>query len=298
MVLTADPSRGKEVARVLTECFQTVGIFGGKNMPETTLPPNVVKGSLEHILFLTLTVSIDYMRDAESLWKSARESYSDDRTSYLFSPSKIASSPISKVEDDLQTHALSKKRVRDAKFWKTISETLHGKWNGDPTNLFLECDWDAPTILKRLKTEHHIIGNRVLADFPSLCGIKIGPLWLRMLRDNAGVSSFKDLKRIPIPVDIHIARSTLSCGVLRGSTSSNREELYSMIRSVWQECYKEGSGAAIDLDEALWRLSRYGCTHRDKVSGECPTIESCPVKEYCVKGKVDIANGNICYVDT
>ena len=41
-------------------------------MPDI-LPEGVEGGSLEHVLFITLTVSLDYMRDAPTLWESARK---------------------------------------------------------------------------------------------------------------------------------------------------------------------------------------------------------------------------------
>jgi len=47
---------------------------------------------------------------------------------------------------------------------------------------FLEaCNWNSLKILKRLKSE----------NFSYLGGNKIGPLWLRMLRDNVGISKLK-----------------------------------------------------------------------------------------------------------
>ena len=50
-------------------------------MPEVLTPSGVVPGSLEHILFITFTVSIDYQRDAISLWNSSRETFVDPETS-------------------------------------------------------------------------------------------------------------------------------------------------------------------------------------------------------------------------
>jgi hypothetical protein len=47
---------------------------------------------------------------------------------------------------------------------------------------------------------------------------------------------------------------------------------------------------ALDVDEPLWHLSLYGCTHRDKLTGNCPVYDHCEVKEFCIKGKVAIQN--------
>jgi hypothetical protein len=52
-------------------------------------------------------------------------------------------------------------------------------------------------------------------SFPFLSGNKIFPLWIRMLHDNVGID-LKNLDKIPIPVDIHIARASFTTGCLRG----------------------------------------------------------------------------------
>jgi hypothetical protein len=48
---------------------------------------------------------------------------------------------------------------------------------------------------------------------------------------------------------------------------------------------------ALDVDEPLWHLSKYGCTMRDKTTGNCPVYHRCETKKFCVKGVVKIENG-------
>ena len=48
------------------------GIFTGY-LPESKPPNGVSRGSYEHIMFLTLSVSLDYQRSANDLWDSAKE---------------------------------------------------------------------------------------------------------------------------------------------------------------------------------------------------------------------------------
>ena len=46
---------------------------------------------------------------------------------------------------------------------------------------------------------------------------------------------------------------------------------------------------ALDIDEPLWHLSKYGCSkNRDKDSGNCSVFEKCEAKNYCVKGIIRI----------
>jgi len=54
---------------------------------------------------------------------------------------------------------------------------------------------------------------------------------------------------------------------------------------------------ALDVDEPLWHLSKYGCTHRDKESGLCHLIAKCEAGEFCVKGQLKIEK-NYAELDT
>jgi hypothetical protein len=283
-------------------------------MPEDILPKGVQKGSLEHILFITLTVSIDYQRDAEVLWASSRQTYEDPESLYLFNPQILHEAPFSKIVRDMQKYKLSKKPQQDAKIWHTVGVTFFKKWQGAPRNFLASCNWDAPLILTRLKVDSHLENGKRVLDFPFLRGDKIGPLWLRMLRDNAGLIQInnmdeipmpigiRNLDKIPIPVDIHVARATLSLGVVRGQYKGPIDSLYETIRQAWFESVKglnvDGRlMIALDVDEPLWHLSRYGCTYRDKIIGDCPVYDRCEAKEFCIKGKVAIQD-NIVELDT
>jgi len=48
---------------------------------------------------------------------------------------------------------------------------------------------------------------------------------------------------------------------------------------------------ALDVDEPLWHLSKYGCTNRDKITGFCPAYSKCEARDLCIKGKIKIENG-------
>src|SRR5437870_5186532 len=84
--LTIDAARAYELIPLLYHQFNHSpdGIFGHRDMPEEILPETVQKGSLEHVIFITLTVSIDYQRDAPALWQSGRHTIDDPETSWLY----------------------------------------------------------------------------------------------------------------------------------------------------------------------------------------------------------------------
>ena len=291
-----DNQQGRKVAEILYSSFNTTGIFGKseKDMPENMIPKGIKKGSVEHILFLTLTVSIDYMRDADELWCSARKTYEDPNTNYLFVPKevyKIKDSSMNKIKEDMKKHNLSKRSEKDAEIWVRLSTTFYEKWKGDPYNLFKNFNWDAERIIEEL-TEFKY-------DYPYLRGLKIAPLWLRMLRDIAGLENLKNLEKIPIPVDVHIARASNFLGVIKNNDSSiledddelrkNYDKIRKAIRKAWSKSV-EGLNIngkkiiALDMDEPLWLLSRYGCSKIDKENSK-KLCSDCVVKDLCRKVK-------------
>ena len=97
MPLREDVGRGRRVGAAVIRAFQDPGIFGHTEMPEAELPPGVTRGSEAHLRFITLVVSIDYLRDAHVLWRVAREAYADPRFVYLFDPDSVARTQVAQV---------------------------------------------------------------------------------------------------------------------------------------------------------------------------------------------------------
>lgn len=296
MSIVVDDRKGAKVAKLLYDSFGTVGIHGEKDMPEDMTPTGVKRGSLEHVLFITLTVSIDYQRDAPSLWKSSRRTFHDPRTRYLFDPKQLHEVPFQQIAKDMQKYELSKKPENDARFWRTVGVTFYKKWEADPRNFLEDCDWDSLAILRRLRDDTHLYNGEQVSDYPYLRGPKIGPLWLRMLRDNVVISELRNLEKVPIPVDIHVARATLATGVVRGYFEGRLDRLFEYIRKAWFVSteglsLKDRSMMALDVDEPLWHLSKYGCTKRDDIAGCCLVRHRCEARGFCVDGKIRIEKG-------
>lgn len=284
-------NRGRAIAEILGKHFKDKDL----NLSEATPPTGVTEGSLEHLLFVTLTVSIDYQRDAKTLWGNARKTFEDEETRYLFHPESVYKTPIGKIIADMQKYKLSKKTKKDATIWKTVATTFYTKWDGNPMNFLHNCDWDALEVLKRLKNDKHSSNGKTVHDFPYLRGNKIGPLWLRILAYIVGINRLKNLNKVPIPVDTHVARATFYLGIIKGNYKGQMSSLYEDIRKVWFNCVngvliKGREMIPLDLDEPLWNLSRKGCSHVTP-DGNCPQQDTCIVKEFCVRQTVKIEHG-------
>lgn len=293
--LKIDLERGKHVARILFDKFNSEeGIFGHNVMPEDMLWDSdfsgikVERGSYNHLMFITMVVSIDYMRNADNLWKAGRETMEDPGTKWLFSPEKVKDRPIEEIISAMKIHKLSQRHNKDSDIWKKVSISFATHYESDPRNLIEECGRDAFQLYERK------YDMRFKKKFPSLSGNKIFPLWIRMLHDNVGIN-LKNLDKIPIPVDIHIARATFTTGCLIGEYEGNISNVTPDINETWKRIVTHLNQLKLkyplQMDEALWHLSKYGCTSRKGDS--CPRRIQCPVSKYCTKGLVKVSTKGI-----
>jgi hypothetical protein len=137
------------------------------------------------------------------------------------------------------------------------------------------------------------MNRRQVSDFPYLKGPKISCLWIRMLRDNVGID-LSGLDEVPIPVDVHVLRATLCTGVLTGTYNGPVAPVFEEVRAVWREAVRglqvpNGNRPmiALDVDEPLWHLSKFGCSTRgNRQLGRFSV--SCPAAPGCVSGRLRI----------
>ncbi len=287
MSIVSDPVRAQEVAELLYKAFNesAEGVFGYTTMPEDILPAGVEKGSREHRLFITLTVSIDYMRDAEALWAASRRAYENEGTRYLFRPEEVTRAAPAIVAQDLRNSGVALRRDQDGRIWRTVSITLARKWAGDPLNLVEAARYDAMTALTMVRREE---------GFPFLRGPKISALWVRMFRDNVGVP-FANMRKVPIPMDVHVARATFSTAVLKGTIRGTLDQVRPLVETAWAKGLEGSRLIPLDIDEPLWHLSRYGCRRRGPAG--CPVEGECVARLYCAEGLVRVSASGL-EVDT
>jgi hypothetical protein len=291
--LTINLESTKEVAVILYEKFNSnEGIFGHNVMPEDLLPrwgselssSGITRGSYEHLMFITLVVSIDYQRNADQLWEAGRRTFEDERTRWLFIPKESINKSFAEIISAMKVYKLAKKPEKDAWIWSTVSKSFFEAYNSDPMNLIKEHDCDA------LKLFNKKFDPKFKRRFPFLSGNKIFPLWIRMLHDNVGIN-LKNLDKIPIPVDIHVARASFTIGCLTGKYTGTISDISPKIDEAWKSVLELVNHPKLkyrlQLDEPLWHLSRFGCKFR--TGNFCPKKIRCPVNQFCVSGIVQIS---------
>jgi len=295
--LIVNSEKAKEVAVILYEKFNSdEGIFGHNVMPEDLLPTwgsdlsssGIERGSYEHLLFITLVVSIDYQRSADQLWESGRKTFEDEQIRWLFMPKELVRKPFPEIVRAMKKHRLAKKPNKDARIWSTVSHSFFKFYDSNPLNLIKECNYDA------LKIFGKKFDPRFKKKFPFLSGNKILPLWIRMLHDNVRVE-LNNLNKIPIPVDVHIARATFTTGCLIGKYVGTISDISPKIDEAWKQTLELVNHSQLkyrlQLDEPLWHLSKYGCRFRN--GNFCPKKTRCPVNQFCVSGVVNVSAARV-----
>lgn len=278
-------------ARKLRDAYRGVSgatLFGQVDtMPEEEFAKGI-RDELDRLVYITLTVALDYQRDAHSLWRHARERYDDPSTRWLFDPRAVAArSPEAVLE------ALRRRNPRgalrypksDAAWWHRNATTLAEHYGGDPRELFVRCGHDVLRIRREVSLPKR---------FQGLKGPKIFPLWMRMLADIQKYT-FANYDALPIPVDVHIARATFTTGLIRGTYEGPFDEnLIAAIRRAWTDTCRAAGEPHMTFDEPLWQLSRLGCTRRhEKDSADCPVRAACPIGAICPAGTIALSTAGV-----
>jgi len=261
-----DGSKAFKIAEKLYDQFYNrKGVFESYSMPEYILPRNLNEGSKEHALFLTYVISIDYMTDAERLWKKSRGAY--ELYPERFKPEKILKVSPKTVEIFVRNLG-ARFGSTAAGTWIKISKLLLDKYDRDPRNITKEPS-EIADVKKRLK------------DFPYLRGNKLSNFYIRAMGET-GLFKVKNLNELDIPVDKQVARFTIYTGVLRllGEqfvACAQDSPLRELIEEAWRNAAEKLGTAPWKLDEPIWTIGSKLCSGR-----KCG---NCPVEDLCEKTK-------------
>jgi len=94
MGLTSKAERTSKVIEILMDWYygkesNRDGLMSGAVISDGVPLEGMLRGSYEHIMWITLTLSINYQRNAASLWNSAKLTWKDDYTRWVFLPSEL-----------------------------------------------------------------------------------------------------------------------------------------------------------------------------------------------------------------
>lgn len=274
--ISLDLQKAEKIGKILRNLFETrTGFFAGYIMPEYVLPKNIREGSLEHALYLTYVISVDYQTDAVKLWRNARQTYSE-KPEY-FNPKNVVAMKLEQLSSILRDLG-ARYPTNGAKAWKTISSILLEEYDGDPRNITPE-----PLTITQVK--------KLIQKFPNLKGKKLSNFYLRAMGEK-GLFRIKDLNELDIPVDVQVAKFTIYTGCLqltKGSLTGCIHEppIQPAVEEIWRKAARVLGIAPWELDEPIWTIGSKLCSPR--------YCSPCPVQHICAKNFDANIQGNNIY---
>lgn len=248
-----DIERCKKIAKALMEDYhKKKGVFSTfKFPPEYNLPKGMKKSSEDQLRYSTITVSFDYMRDAEALWKQCHDAWLNPSTKWIFDPKET----LSKSQDELikvLKEINDQRPNKDGQIWFTICKKLK-EFDFSITRMLENLDFDA------VKISDFLDNNK--SDFPYLSGYKIKPLWLRIIDETIGLK-LKRIEEIPLPIDVHTARMTLKMVFNEDLSKSIDENIRQKTQNAWRIILNGEEIYPLQLDEPLWLLGKYNLLNK------------------------------------
>jgi hypothetical protein len=271
-----DVERAENIGKILHNDFQKrIGYFTGYIMPEYSYPKNIVQGSREQALYFTYVISVDKQTNAVKLWQNAGRIF-ENHPEY-FDPKFIVNADQNFLSSLLKNLG-ARYANKGAQTWKTISELLLKRYEGDPRNITR-----TPLAVKEIKS--------LIQAFPELKGKKLSNLYLRVMGENR-LFKITDLKDLDIPVDIQVARFTIFTGCLNlksGTLSGcvNEPPIQPGIEQVWRNAAKNLGIGPWQIDEPMWTIGSNLCSNHN--------CQPCPAKEYCLKNFDASISSNMLY---
>jgi hypothetical protein len=243
-----DLEKCKKIAGIMLEEYRNKkGVFFKPNFPEELhLPNGMEKGSEEQLRYITLTVSISFIRDGEALQRMTYKTFMDDKNRWIFDPSQVVSNGQARLSESL-INIKDQRPRKDAEVWFKICKKL-GDFQFKIKNLLEKFDSDAVQIYQFISENKK--------DLPYFAGQKIKSLWLRVIDETAGIK-LKNMNKIPIPVDVHIARLSLKILYNRPFEGKITDEIIDKCQKGWEKVLRNDKIYPCQLDEPLWIMGKY-----------------------------------------
>ena len=181
---------------------------------------------------VSLFATLDYNRDANQLVYKIVEAADNDAVN-IFNPHKIEKSK--KSVEYLFEEVSFRYPQRDAHAWHKNCSILVEEYNGKWHELLLSVGCDAPTLVEQLNND----------DFNCLKGVKVGPMYCRIIDDE--VCNLDNLWELDIPIDVHTRRLSKK---LFGTPEADDDEL----RDRWYMFAVSNNISRHIIDGALWQI--------------------------------------------
>lgn len=224
------------------------GELGGEVMPEDA-NPNFEKASLENYLYFTLPMALNYQRNSYTLWQSAKKTYEDEETRFVFDPKICIKKSFEEVQYALTKYKVALQKQKQTEIWLSLCNTFVELYDGDIRNLFDLLDNDVNKIRNFIQKENK-------KKFPYLSGTKICNYWLYVIYQYTD-RKYKDIENLTVAPDTHVCKATHKLGLITDEEFdlSNVQEI---VIGRWQVLFDNTKYNPIDIHTPLWLWSRNG----------------------------------------
>ena len=232
---------------ILIEMYNR-GLLGGEIMPEDS-NPNLNKKSKENYLYFTLPMALNYQRNSYTLWESAKKTYEDKDTNFVFDPNIVINKSFEEVQSALVKYKVALQKDKQTKIWIRLCNTFVELYKGDIRKLFVEFDNDVNKI-------RDFIQIKAKKDFPYLSGTKICNYWLYVIYQYTNMK-YKNIKCLTVAPDTHVVKATHRLGLIDDNelASANVQKI---VIERWNTLFKDTQYKPIDIHTILWLWSRNG----------------------------------------
>lgn len=224
------------------------GELGGEFMPEDS-NPHLGNSSLENYLYFTLPMALNYQRNSYKLWESAKQTFEDKETNFVFDIDKVLSSDNEKIKFALTKYKVALQPNKQTEIWIKLCKTFKEKFDGDIRTLFKNCNYDVNKIRNYIQVEHK-------KDFPYLSGNKICNYWLYVLYQYTDLK-FINREDLSVAPDTHVIQASNKLGIITNE-EMNKNNVQTIVANKFNEILKGTKYCPIDIHTPLWLWSRNG----------------------------------------
>lgn len=224
------------------------GHLGGEIMPEDS-NPKLEKYSLENYLYFTLPMALNYQRNSYTLWESAKKTYLDAETNFVFNPHKVITASFEEVQQALTKYKVALQKNKQTEIWIKLCHTLIELFNGDIRELFRLFNNDVNQIRDYIQKENK-------AKFPYLSGTKICNYWLYVIYQYTELN-YTNIECLTVAPDTHVVKATHKLGLI-SDEELNRNDVQNIVIDRWNALLKNTKYHPIDIHTPLWLWSRNG----------------------------------------
>jgi len=266
-VLEIDAQRVDQLVRMMDDAFKSsYGLLDNQSdLVENQVPYGVVKGSVEHALFMFYVVQNDHGVKSYRMYEKAKELYRSNPEYFdpIWISTNFQEGALDGLVENVSKRIGSRYPMALAKSWYYNSVVLCEKYGGNPINMFISSD-DATVLIKTIKSFRGY-------------GAKIGGMLLRAIVGVGFNKSVKNLDKVLVPVDIHDSRILFLTGGFKDPAYKTQGFDYYKYVSKAQEALLDACNRCniswLDVDRALWLTGSRGCS-----SNKC---EMCYIKPIC-----------------